>query len=212
MAVLEALVRGLHQLAEDPTAIEEMVDRKDMLFNGTQLAWSKELRDDLVSMLDPQSANYVNCLLAYPTGIADLPTLSIVEESGGENEGEAVMGDLLHVFWTLVQPDDQSCRHDVRGIGETTRIQVGAWTTSPERSLLLRAAAHWALFQNKGLLQDRGIHEVSFSSGGVEVSDDLLPRVAYVPMISLTLKWTFRATKRSIVPNRVTICPGTFGT
>jgi hypothetical protein len=210
LAVQEALVLGLHQLAQDPKAINEMVQRLDKLKRGTQDGWEKALRDALIEMLTPSNDNYLQVLLGYPLGIEDLPALSIILASGGENEGEAVVADTLHTSWKLIQPGSRSERSQVLGTGKVSTVQIGAWSTAPERSLLLQAAAHWALFSNKGLLQERGVHEVTYQEGGAEPEEDMIPRVAYVPMITATLKWTFRVTHRDIVPNRVTICPGAF--
>ena len=204
--------------------VNELVQRLDTLKRGTQDTWEKTLRDALREMLDPESQRYVEVMIGYPLGIAQYPALSIVLDSGGENTGEAIAGDEHHRFNTISKPTAVSpptvatvpitehllTRNRVMGTGETSVVQIAAWAVAPERSLLLQAAARWALFHEKGLFQKRGVHDITWREGGVEPSEELAPRIAYLPMLIVTLSWTFRETRRERAANRVTIGAGTF--
>lgn len=225
LAVQEALVIGLHKLVQDEAAVDELVQRLDTLKNGTQDEWTKALREDLRDILDPSSERYVRVNVGYPTTEERLPWLSIIADSGGENVAEAIAGDEHHRHYTLTRttevspataadvPDNESLliKHAVMGTGEQTTVQVGCWSVAPERSLLLAAAARWAIFHEKGLLAARGVHDISWRTSGMSApAPELLPRVGYLPLLIVTLSWTYRETRSTLVPNRVTIGSGTF--
>lgn len=215
LALQEALVLGLHTLASDQRAVEELVGREDSLRHNTANEWRRALRDALLDMLDTRSDLYCPVMLGYPSppGSCKLPTISIVVESGGENPAETVVGNVLHARYTgLVGPAQELFEILATGAGQTTVLQVGAWSPAPERSSLLIAAVKWALYQQQEQLQERGVHELSFREGGVEVSPEMEPRVAYVPMLTVTMSWTFRQTHRRKVPNRWTLARGQFST
>lgn len=211
LALQEALVLGLHTLASDRRAIEELVGREDTLRNNTADAWKASLRAALVEMLDPGSDQYCDVLLGYPvgSGIARLPALSIVVDGGGENQGETVCGNLIREGYEFVGPNQELWATTELGAGQTSTLQIGAWSTAPERSALLIAAAQWALYQQQTRLLERGIHEISYRRGGQEVAPEMEPRVAWMPMLMVTLNWTFRESSRRLVPNRVRILRGT---
>lgn len=225
LVVQEALVVGLHKLVQDEQALDELVSRVDTLYNGSQDTWTKALRDALREMLDPSSQQYVRVTVGYPRGIEQTPALAVVLEGGGENVAEALCGDEGRRTYTLTRtytgnleataanvPDTQSILHRDRIMetGQTSTLQVSAWTTAPERSLLLQAAAKWALFHQKGRMAEQGIHEITWRAGGVEVSPDFEPRISYLPMLILTINWTYRETRRDVAPNRVTLGTPTF--
>jgi hypothetical protein len=235
LAVQEALVRGLHLLVQDEAAIDELLNRLDVLQQGSQSEWVADQRAALLEMLDPSTERYVKVLIGHPATVAELPCLGISDQGGGENTSEAVAGDELHRFYTLiresdldpplaptvadpdlrldteVKPTDSMCvRHQVMGTGEQSTIEVSCWAVAPERALLLQAAARWAIFHNKGLLTERGIHDVTWRTSAFAPATEMEPRIGYVPTLTLTLNWTFRETRRKIVPNRVTIGSGRF--
>lgn len=214
LALQEALVVGLHTLASDVRAIEEMIGRSDELRHNSTEEWRRSLVAAMLEMLDPRNGGYADVLIGYPVpfGTSRLPALSIVEQSGGENPSELLVGNLIGRTCEFHGPNQEAWRTTYTGGGHTTSVQIGAWTISPERSMLLRAAAIWSLYEMQDMLESRGVHELSIRTGGAEVSPDLEPRVAYVPMVDATLMWTLRQSSRMKVPNRVTIRPGTFST
>lgn len=214
LLVQEALVIGLHTLASDRRAIEELVGRNDALRHNTGDEWRKSLRDALRDMLNPKSDQYAEVIIGWPIpgGGSRLPAISIVEQGGGENASELVVGNLLGVSDEFHGPNQEVWRTTRIGGGYRSSIQIGAWSTAPERSVLLRAAVVWALYEQQDALADRGVHELSIQLGGAEVSPDLEPRVAWVPMVDLTLNWTLSQSQRERVPNRVRLLAGTFST
>lgn len=215
LALQEAILLGLNALASDVRAIDELVGFDSDLRHTGGDEWRRALRDALLEMVDPSSDLYCDVRIGYPVppGQAKMPAISIVVESGGENEAEAVIGDVQHVSYSdLIGPDQTLYETLTIGSGQTSVIQVGAWATSPERSALLRAAIKWALYQQKDRLITRGVHEISFSESGFEVSPDLEPRVAFVPTVNVRMNWTFSLSSRRKVPNRVRLARGRFST
>lgn len=235
LAVQEALVRGLALLAQDEQAVDELLSRLDTLRNGSADEWLAEQRAALLDMIDPSSDRFATVLLGHPVDAAALPCFGITDQGGGENTSESVAGDELHRYYTLireseldpplaprladpalrlpteVKPNESICiRHQVMGTGEQSTIEISAWAVAPERALLLQAAARWAIFHNKGLLSERGVHEVTWRTGAFAPASEMEPRLGYVPTLTLTLSWTYRETRRKIVPNRVTIGSGRF--
>lgn len=210
----EAIVVGLQTLRSDARAVEELIGREDELRHNSANEWRRALRGALLQMLDPSSDQYAEVLIGYPTpmGSARLPAISLIVDSGGENAAEAVADNVLRVSSAFHGPNQEIWETTEIGAGQRSVVQIGSWSPSPERSTLLVAAVKWSLYAMQELLTGRGIHEVSFSEGGVEVSKDLEPRVAYVPMISATLLWTFRESVRRKVPNRVRVLPPVFST
>lgn len=224
LAVQEALVIGLHQLVQDEFAVDELLSRLDVLRNASADEWVRDQRTALLEMLDPSNEHYVNVLIGHPMTADQLPCIGITDEGGGENVAESVAGDELHRYYKLIRTSDVSppvasavaddesvcVRHQVMGTGEQSTIEVSCWAVAPERALLLQAAARWAIFHNKGLLTERGIHEVSWRTSAFAPAVEMEPRLGYVPTLTLTLSWTYRQTRRKIVPNRVTIGSGRF--
>lgn len=215
LLIQEAIVVGLHTLVSDRHALSEMVSRDDALRHNTAAEWHDALRDSLRQMLDPQSPKYVDVLLSYPTPagpneFARLPAISIIPDGGGENTSEVVAGDLLRQFCERRGPNQEIWRTTEFGAGQRTTLQVGVWTTEQEATVVLYAAVKWALYREKAELNRKGVHELSYTEGGVEPNPKLEPRVAFVPMLNVQMSWTFRGSYREKVPNRVRFLPGKF--
>lgn len=223
MDVREVIINGLHELANDREAIEGMVSRTDALRDGSQDDWTAELRAELLAMLDPESDRYVYVKVGYPLSNAHLPCVSIILEGATENQGEANIGDDLNryteVQGTFVAPVSLDNglslaplpnatttptpvrveEVQVKGTGWSSNVQCGCWHVAPEGALLLQAAVRWALFRGKGQLHDAGVHQLSFSEGGVQPDGQMEPRVGYVPMITIHMDWTYRQIRRKTV-------------
>lgn len=227
------IIRGLHELASDPENLEAMVRRTDLLLSGSQVDWARELRAELMAMLTPTSDRYVRVGVGWPTSHAHLPYVSLVNASGGENEGEAFIGDILgdasfEKFGEYTPPDalpsglkltptpaqmaDPTLLpkpiqiEEIRSIGTgwRTRLEIGSWHVAPEGSILLHAAVRWALFRGKREFEEMGAHETSLSEGGVMPDERLEPRIGYVPMTSLDILWTYKQIERSAaIPGNV---------
>lgn len=229
-ALQESLAIGLGKLRQNEAAINEMIARDDALRLGTQ-EWDEEMRSSLAGLLDPASGRSVTVGLGYPPGPAEFPFLSVVGMGGNEHTGEAIAGDEHHRAYTLVkevanpptmglqtdptatalEDDEHLCiRHTQTGTGMQVRAQVAAWTVSAELSELLISAARWGLWVQRGLLNQRGIHEYTWSEGAMNPSPELEPRMAPLPTLELTLQWTWRRTRSELVPNRVSIGGGSF--
>ena len=233
------ILRGLHELASDEEAIARIVARTDRLLYGSQADCSRELRNELLAMLTPESDRYITVEVGWPTEHAHLPYVSLVNAGGGENDAETVIGDQLgdasfEVFGDFVPlptldsglrltptpgqvagtaPTPKPVRiEEVRtiGVGWRTQIEVGSWHVAPEGSVLLQAMVRWALFRGKRELEAMGVHELSLSDGGVMPDERLEPRVAYVPTTTLTLLWTYtQVRRREAIPGNVS-CTTTF--
>lgn len=213
----EAIVIGLHLLAENPRAIEELMGRTDSLRHNTTDQWRRELREALIAMLDPRNTEYVAVMIGYPPphGQAHLPCVTIVLADAADAEG--TIGDDLRVAptpdqRTLVGPAQELYETEERGTLKTSTVEIGSWTIQPELTALLHAAVAWALQQMDGHLVDNGIHGLSDREGGFAPSDDLEPRVGYVPLHRVTAEWTQRQSSRRKVPNRIRFLAPTFST
>ena len=233
LAVMETLVMGLQLLAEDPNAIAECIDRIDAMEQNDPEDWRSSMIAALQEMLTPGSDTYLNVFVGFDAAVANMPAIHLENAGGGENTGEAEVGDIIGVYYSLRNPVDPDAdladvdldnprgltppvelldtehlavRHQVKGVGQSTQVTVGCWDPAPERALLIQAAVRWALFTGKAHLGSRGVHEVSWSEGSVVPSQEMLPRpVSYVPTLTLTLRWTFRATEPRVVPNRLRV-------
>jgi hypothetical protein len=105
--VRAVLIQGLHELAEDSFAIDELVKRVDALRQGSQLQWEADLRAELVRMLTPTDDRYVFVKVGYPTDAAHLPALSIILDNASEDTSGAMLGDSLGSSYRVegVAPD-----------------------------------------------------------------------------------------------------------
>lgn len=206
--LVEALTIGLQILRQDEAAIAELFQRHDVTRLSPADAWSGDQAVMLRRILDPSDDLYARASVGYPTTDRQLPCYSVVNESAAEDTSGAVVGDLLGVSYD--RAGQLSVRSDLMGVTWTTTVQIGCWATAPELSFVLRDAARWALFRQKDFLRERGVHDMSFSEQGLAPSPDLEPRVGYVPMITITLRWTFGQTLRRTVPNTATARPARF--
>lgn len=205
-ALREALINGMAILATDRRAIEEMVGRDDSLRYSRADEWVQEQVAVVLSLADPTSPRYAEPILAYPAPLetAHLPAISVVEQGGGENPSEAFHGDLIREESLFpVGANSELTIVAEHGVGYTSTVQIGAWAVESEVAMLLHAMTKWAIYQQKDALYERGVHDLSVRTGGVELSPQLAPRVTYVPMLSVTLSWTLRQSHRRKAPNRV---------
>lgn len=209
LKVRQVIMEQLYKLASDDIAIDEIVSRADDLRHGTQSQWTADLKAALKDLLDPKSQNPLWVKVGYPLSESELPCISIINESGSEDAKGAVMGDILgEAFQTI---GAQTYKYTTKGIDQISNVQIGSWATAPELSLLIDAAVRYALFRDgKGPLEAGGVWEVAFTYGGVQPSEELYPRVGYVPMTRVQLTWTYRTTVRSgPVATSATILNGT---
>ncbi len=210
------LITGLAVLAGDAERIGEIVRRVDVLRQGSQDEWEKDLTKALRRVLDPREATFVRVLIGYPDDAAHLPCISVTYESGSEDQAGAVHGDVLRRRSEVIGSGDSLRVQRVTelGIDRTSVVQIGCWSPAPELSLLLQAAVTNVLLVHKGQLSAAGVHDVSLADGGAPTDQqtqiDL--RVAYVPLVVVTLGWTYRTTRRKLVPNSATLLAPTFET
>lgn len=209
----ESLTVALQSLRSDDRAIYELLGRRDLLQYRSTDRWRLALHDALIEMLDPSTDQCIDLRIGYPEsgGAAHLPCVSLVVDGGGENDAEAVAGNVLRVSSEFHGPNQELWETTEIGAGQRSVVQIGAWSPAPERSMLLIAAIKWALYFIQDRLKANGIHSLTFTEGGV-APGELDPRVAYVPIVSATILWTFRESSRQLVPNRVRILPPTYST
>ncbi len=219
--VRAVVVTGLHALVSDEEAIRSIIRRSDALAFGSQERWEREMRRAVLDLLSPDGDRYVQVGVGYPTPEIRLPFVSIVKESGGENDAEAVCGDRLSEsrsdivgewtpgpsldglpLWPL--PDGTSPPVPPQidtvqpiGGGYRSTLQVACWSVSPEESILLHSMVWWTLFRGKGELVDAGVHEVRLSDSGFVPDERMDPRVGYVPTIRVDLSSTYQQLRRT---------------
>ncbi len=95
LAIQEALQIGLYELAGDPAALEECVQRSDGLRYSTAEEWRREMVEAARIMLDPAAPGALRISLSYAEAIAAMPSISIELAEDNEDQGEATMGDEL---------------------------------------------------------------------------------------------------------------------
>lgn len=218
--VRQVLLEGLVLLANDEHRLSELFTRVDTLLQGTQEAWQEDHRAVIRQMLDLGQAGGLRVKIGYPQNIPELPCISIIEESASENTSMAVLGDIQDVQYertgtVVADPaldDSKVTRHTILGSEWTNNLQLGCWATNGERSVALKEAVHNVMMHDKNRLYAAGIYNVSLSEGGTTVSREVMPRVAYLPFVRVSMDWTRRQTRKdSPVPTRALINTPTFG-
>jgi len=207
----QVILEGLAELARDDFRMRELYQRLDDLYAGSQDVWVEETKAELQRVLNLGQPGAVHVATGYPQTAMALPWVSIIQESGNEDEGQACMGNLLRTaseqIGTPTEDDWESARtieHRQIGVEWNARVQVGTWTLAPESSLLLHEAVKAAIFLERGRVREAGVLNLSMSEGGMTPEGhELYPRVGYVPICSVSMQWTWRQTKRTKVPTRV---------
>lgn len=225
LLVREVLIEGLALLVSDEYRLDELVRRVDSLVGNTSDDWQRELRLELQRLI-LESDHGLPVIIGHPDDDSHLPAISVVLATTSGNDSEARAADIVDVQYERVGSDDTFggvggtvrtdgtgvvYRHDVLGEGQTTQLQVGTWAVAPEQALVINAAVYAVLLEGKGRLAAAGVHDVSFSETGYQPDPQLYPRTAYVPILTVTLQWTRRQTRRTgPVPNRATLLTPTF--
>lgn len=226
LLVRELIAIGLHELAGDEVRLREVVARVDAeLQLGSTSRWADDLVVAYRHLLDSASPDYLQLRMGWPVDNAHLPCVSIIKEASSEDQGGAVVGDILDYkvrqegTYTYLQPDGvtvaeapRTVEHVLIGTAYSSTVQIGSWTTSPELSILLDAAVWNVLFRDKGRLLVAGVTDVAFSEGGMptDPTTQLDLRVGYVPLQRVTLDWIRGQTRRRPIPNRIRFLPGIF--
>lgn len=215
----QVLVEGLVELAGDRVRLRELVARSDTLRQGSQVEWVDDhlaLVDELVQIGAPGG---LTIGVGYPPDDAHLPYVGIVKASASEQPGGASCGDVIGIAFDLQSTPTAadfnstvSTRVTTIGVDVTTSLQVSTWATTPDASMLISAIVRHLVFRHKGRLEGAGVHEVTTSESGFEPSPQLYPRTGYVPVLNVSLEWTYRQARRTRrVPTRVRVISAAFG-
>lgn len=210
----QVILEGLVELAGDEYRQTELFRRVDDMLQGTQEDWNDEFKTALRRMTNISARDGIQCAVRYPDLETRMPFVSIVPESGAEDESQATFGDLLGqdviTVGTIPVGEDPSNpatdlsarleRRQVIGNEWTTNLQLGSWTEVPEESILCHALVKHLVFRHKHRLQDAGFREIALSEGGFEPSPTMQQRTGYVPFVRCTLRWTWRQSVRKNVP------------
>jgi hypothetical protein len=227
LLVRQVLREGFVEAVEDDLLLTEVFTRQDDLLQGSQDSWLDDMKASFRRMV---LEDVIGIHVGYPDDVARLPYVSIVLEGGLEDEGAAVLGDVLGVDYEAIGtgtdedgettypvdddgvPTYRSYQHTVVGCEETTTLQIGTWTLAPEDSLLLHAMVRAVLFRHKRRLEGAGINELTFSDSGFQPGQPPWEgHVGYVPLVRCTMRWTRRQTLRQgPVPTYFTIRRPTF--
>jgi hypothetical protein len=208
LAIRQVLLEGLVELAGDSFAQEELFGRADDLPMGTQEDWLTEMRAALVRMTSITAPDGIKVGVGYPSMEARFPYVSIVIEEGHEDESQATTGDSLggdsRVVGTFDADAPESFQVEDRQVIGTewdTTLQVGSWTEVPEESALLHAMVKAVVFKHKGRLYNAGVREVMLSETGFSPDERFIQRTGYVPVLRVSMRWTWRQTRRETVPH-----------
>lgn len=212
LAVRQVLLEGLVELAGDEFRQEELFGRHDNLPMGTQEDWLDEMRQALLRMTSVTAPDGIKVGVGYPHLEVRFPYVSIVIEEGHEDEGGAVTGDVLggdsHLRGTFNADLPESFQvedREVIGTEWSTTLQIGSWTEVPEESSLLHAMVKSVLFRDKGRLYTAGVREIMLSETGFAPDERMAQRTGYVPVVRCTMRWTWRQTRRRVVPHYFTL-------
>jgi len=226
LRVRQVLMEGLVQLAGDRTRLEELFGRVDDLLQGTQTEYTKEFSDYLQEKVRALNGpDGVRVRVGYPhSDDMALPHIGIVVESGSEDTGGDVSGDLQRESVEAQGTAPSTIEYDagefgaykvvqesVLGIDWTSNVQITCWALSGEEAELWKSAVLNVLIRDKGRLQVGGIREIRLSESGFMPSGDYQPRVMYVPVVRVTASWTVRQTMRQKVPYAVKLGTRTYG-
>lgn len=213
----QVIMDGVVELAADAPRLDELFERVDNLYEGSQYSWSADMRARVREIATTPGLLRVG--VGYPMSPGVIPYVSIVVESGGEQADEAMTGDIANESTvqtgvpSATDPAASSVEaHTVLATGWSTTLQVGVWSRAPEESVLLHSIVREILFREKGRLLTAGVHDVGFTESGFSPEGSpLYPDVGYVPMLRAVMRWTLRSTRREgPVPTRVTMRAGTF--
>lgn len=198
----QVLMEGFVELGGDDDRQRELFERLDGLLQSSRELWERDYRAMLCE-LALAGDRWARFTIGYPTDTARYPTVSIVNESGAEDDALAVVGGVLSVgYRTVGTPtvaDDQSARmerHQVEGVGWTSNIQVGVWSVAAEESVVLSAIVKHLLLRHRGRLLAAGVHSATLSETGFIPDPARWPRTGYVPVIRCTMGGTLRQTRR----------------
>ena len=202
MAVQQVLLEHLHFLAGDEALMSQVFGRTDDLLQGSAEDQERDFRKDFLTILDQG----LRVIVGWPSNEAVLPCIAVALQPGGEDQGEARVGNIFHRKGELVGVLDEDnptlgkvYEHTVQGRQWNTSLQIGAWSTAPELSSLLHGAARAALLHGEGDLFPAGVREItSIQESGLSVQDsDKFPHVEFVPLSVVQIAWTLRTTRRS---------------
>lgn len=210
--IRETLLMGFAEFASSKAQQHEVLDRIDMLRQGSQSSWREDCAAALRDTFDPTSPNALqNVCIGHPTQEAVLPWIGIVQMAEAEDASGSMAGDILtRVYSTTgdleTNPEGfRVIRHEVLSTDYTSTIQVAVWTTVPELSIVLQAAAQYVMELHKDTLGRAGVYTITMSCSSFTPDPMLEPRVAYVPIITVVLSFPRRRTRTTDpVPNRIT--------
>ena len=212
LLVRQILMEGLPELAGDRPRVAQLFKREDRLRQGSQAQFEKDAAKVLQSLCSAEAGGW-HVGEGYPPDHINLPWISVVPDSSSEQTSSATMGDVLQQKYERIdegQPTERHIRHLVQGAEQSTSIQVGCWSNSPEGAAILWVIVKHLLFFEKGRLSKVGIMDISSSESGFAPDDDMQKRTGtgYVPLIKLSVDWTMRYTRRTQVPFRINLSRG----
>ncbi len=193
------LVEGFVALGASVTRVDDLVRRVDELQQGSQRAYSAEMREAVLALCAP---NAVPVFVGYPQDEGTLPCVSIVTDAGGEAEGAAVVGgDLLARRYervgTIGEDDCKLYAVDTIGGEFNVSLQIGTWATSPELAVLLHEIVRAVVFADKGRLTEAGVLDVGINESGFQPDPSMYPRVGYVPVMAIRVSMQYEQNERT---------------
>ena len=94
--IRETLIMGFAEFASSRAQQDEVLDRIDMLRQGSQESWRADCAAALRDTFDPQSPNFLsNVCIGHPTQEATLPWIGIVLMAEAEDPAGSMLGDVL---------------------------------------------------------------------------------------------------------------------
>ena len=210
--IRETLIMGFAEFASSRAQQDEVLDRIDMLRQGSQESWRADCAAALRDTFDPQSPNFLsNVCIGHPTQEATLPWIGIVLMAEAEDPAGSMLGDVLTRQYTTTGDLDSNpegfrvIRHEVLSTDYTATVQIAVWTTVPELSIVLQATAQYVMELHKDILGRAGVYTITLTTSSLSPDPTLEPRVAYVPIVTCVLTFPRRRTKTTDpVPNRLT--------
>jgi hypothetical protein len=209
--IREQIVEGLIELRDSPQQLGELTTRFDSMPQGSETEWSVQCRAMLLHMLDPEGGEFVTVSLGHPSSDATLPWVGIVHRGESEDMAAASMGDVLDVQNEHIGTSDDLThfhirKHITRGVTVSSQVEIAVWAVSAEASVILHEAVQYVLFRRKGHIAAAGVRDMVMRTDGFEPREDMLPRVSYVPTVTLTCSVQRRAVvTRDNIPHQVAI-------
>ena len=162
----------LNQLKEDKALVDQMLSLlKDSQFEGV---YGQEEIDQFKAFLDKK----ISIVNSFNLISLNLPNISLLEVSTGEDQSKSVIGDLEGRTFDGVTSQDRLT------FAVNSNIQIGIHAESVTAARWLHSLIIYWIINNKKILSNRGLSLVSWSSSDFNRMNEFLPENIFSKFIT----------------------------